>query len=90
MKTTRGMLGFTRSGRWSAILRAEATRPAVRRKVRVLPSSTNAASQLEVDVALSIIYAGAFVVLLLIVGVSRRARRHGGAYRAGVVGAMYE
>ena len=42
------------------------------------------------DVALSIIYAGAFVVLLLIVVLSRRARRHGGAYRAGVVGAMYE
>lgn len=42
------------------------------------------------DVALSIIYAGAFVVLVLIVVLSRRARRHGGAYRAGVVGAMYE
>jgi hypothetical protein len=43
-----------------------------------------------VDLALSILYAGAFVVLILIVVVSRRARRHGGAYRAGVVGAMYE
>ena len=42
------------------------------------------------DLALSILYAGAFVVLVLIVVVSRRARRHGGAYRAGVVGAMYE
>lgn len=42
------------------------------------------------DVALSIIYAGAFIVLVFIVVVSRRARRHGGAYRAGVVGAMYE
>lgn len=42
------------------------------------------------DVALSIIYAAAFLVLLLIVLLSRRARRHGGAYRAGVVGAMYE
>ena len=42
------------------------------------------------DLALSIIYAGAFVVLVLIVVLSRRARRHGGAYRAGVVGAMYE
>jgi hypothetical protein len=43
-----------------------------------------------VDLAFSIIYAGAFVVLVLIVVLSRRARRHGGAYRAGVVGAMYE
>jgi hypothetical protein len=43
-----------------------------------------------VDVALSIIYTGAFVVLVLIIVLSRRARRHGGAYRAGVVGAMYE
>ena len=42
------------------------------------------------DLALSLIYAGAFVVLVLIVVLSRRARRHGGAYRAGVVGAMYE
>ena len=42
------------------------------------------------DVALSVIYAGAFVILLLIVLLSRRVRRHGGAYRAGVVGAMYE
>lgn len=42
------------------------------------------------DAALSIVYAGAFVVLLLVVVLSRRARRHGGAYRAGVVGALYE
>ena len=42
------------------------------------------------DAALSVIYAGAVVVFLLIVVLSRRARRHGGAYRAGVVGAMYE
>lgn len=42
------------------------------------------------DAALGVIYAGAVVVFLLIVVLSRRARRHGGAYRAGVVGAMYE
>ncbi len=35
-------------------------------------------------------YGGAGVVLLLLVVLSRRARRHGGALRAGVVGAMYE
>jgi hypothetical protein len=36
------------------------------------------------------IYGGAGIVFLVIVVLSRRARRHGGAYRAGVVGAMYE
>jgi hypothetical protein len=44
----------------------------------------------SVDAALSVIYAGAVVVFLFIVVLSRRARRHGGSYRAGVVGAMYE
>jgi hypothetical protein len=38
----------------------------------------------------SLIYGGAGLVLLLIVVLSRRARRHGGAYRAGVMGALYE
>lgn len=42
------------------------------------------------DLALSLVYGGATVVFLLIVVLSRRARRHGGAYRAGVVGAIYE
>jgi hypothetical protein len=32
----------------------------------------------------------AFVVLVVIVVLSRRARRHGGAFTAGVAGAMYE
>ena len=32
----------------------------------------------------------ALVVLVLIVVLSRRARRHGGAFTAGVAGAMYE
>jgi len=30
------------------------------------------------------------VVLVLIILISRRARRHGGAFRAGVVGSIYD
>ena len=33
--------------------------------------------------------AGALLIVVLIL-LSRRARRHGGSYRAGVVGALYE
>jgi hypothetical protein len=33
---------------------------------------------------------GGFLILVLIVVLKRRARRHGGAARAGVVGALYE
>jgi hypothetical protein len=33
---------------------------------------------------------GGFLILVLIVALKRRARRHGGALRAGVVGATYE
>ncbi len=33
---------------------------------------------------------GGFLILILIVVLKRRARRHGGAMRAGVVGAIYE
>jgi len=40
--------------------------------------------------AMSMVWGGALIVLLLVVGLSRRARRHGGAFRAGVVGATYE
>ena len=36
------------------------------------------------------VWTGAFLVLLVIVVLSRRVRRHGGAFRAGVVGALYE
>ena len=35
-------------------------------------------------------WAGGILILVLIVVLKRRARRHGGAMRAGVVGAMYE
>ena len=37
-----------------------------------------------------VVWAGGFIILVLIVGLTRRARRHGGAMRAAVVGAMYE
>jgi hypothetical protein len=38
----------------------------------------------------ALIWTGGLIVLLIVVGLSRRARRHGGAYQAGVVGAMYD
>jgi len=37
-----------------------------------------------------LVWAAGALVLVVIVLVSRRARRHGGALRSGVVGAMYE
>jgi len=37
-----------------------------------------------------VIWGGGLLVVVLIVVLTRRARRHGGAIRAGVVGAMYE
>ena len=39
---------------------------------------------------LGVLYAAAPVVFLFLIVLSRRARRHGGTLRAGVVGAMYE
>jgi hypothetical protein len=39
---------------------------------------------------LGALYAAAPVVFLLLIVLSRRARRHGGTLRGGVVGAMYE
>jgi hypothetical protein len=39
---------------------------------------------------LAVVWIGALAILVLIIVISRRARRHGGSYRAGVVGAMYE
>jgi len=39
---------------------------------------------------LVVLYAAAPIVFLLLIVLSRRARRHGGTLRAGVVGAMYE
>ena len=40
--------------------------------------------------ALDVLYGGVIVVFLLIIVLSRRARRHGGALQAGVVGAIYD
>jgi hypothetical protein len=39
---------------------------------------------------LAIVYVTVPVVFLVLIVVSRRARRHGGSLRAGVVGATYE
>ena len=39
---------------------------------------------------LGLLYAAAPVVFLLLIVLSRRARRHGGTLRPGVLGAMYE
>ena len=39
---------------------------------------------------IGVVYAALPVVFLLLVVFSRRARRHGGSLRTGVVGAMYE
>ncbi len=39
---------------------------------------------------IEVVWGVAFVLLLIVVGLSRRARRRGGAYTAGVAGAMYE
>lgn len=39
---------------------------------------------------LGVLYATVPVVFLVLIVFSRRARRHGGTLRAGVVGAMYE
>jgi hypothetical protein len=36
-----------------------------------------------------LVWAGGALVLVVLVIVSRRAKRHGGAFRAGVVGALY-
>jgi hypothetical protein len=38
----------------------------------------------------SLVYGGTGILLVLIIMLSRRAKRHGGSYRSGVVGAMYE
>ena len=39
---------------------------------------------------LDVLYGGVIVVFLLIIVLSRRARRHGGALQAGIVGAIYD
>jgi hypothetical protein len=44
----------------------------------------------EMDKLISLVWMGGLVALVLVIVISRRARRHGGAFRAGVIGAMYE
>lgn len=39
---------------------------------------------------IELVWVGVSMVLVLLILLTRRARRHGGALRAGVVGAMYE
>jgi hypothetical protein len=39
---------------------------------------------------IELVWVGVAMVLVVLILVTRRARRHGGALRAGVVGAMYE
>jgi hypothetical protein len=39
---------------------------------------------------IELVWVGVCVVLVVLILVTRRARRHGGALRGGVVGAMYE
>lgn len=39
---------------------------------------------------LGVLYAAAPVVFLALIALTRRARRHGGTLRGGIVGAMYE
>jgi hypothetical protein len=41
------------------------------------------------DLLLSLVWTLGLVILITVVVISRRARRHGGAYRGGVAGAMY-
>jgi hypothetical protein len=41
-------------------------------------------------VIFDLLYGGAIVLFLLLIAASRRARRHGGAFQAGVVGAIYD
>jgi hypothetical protein len=45
---------------------------------------------MEADKLISAVWVAGLLVLVLVIIISRRARRHGGAFRAGVVGAIYE
>jgi len=45
---------------------------------------------LDTALILDAVYAGAALVFLVLIAVSRRVRRHGGTFTAGVAGAMYE
>ena len=45
---------------------------------------------MEAGQIIELLWVGVSMVLVVLILVTRRARRHGGALRAGVVGAMYE
>ena len=45
---------------------------------------------MDLAAAFSVTSGAVFVLFVGLVVLSRRARRHGGSYRAGVVGAVYE
>jgi hypothetical protein len=45
---------------------------------------------MELDKVIEVVWVAGLVFLVLLIVVTGRARRHGGSYRAGVVGAMYE
>jgi len=45
---------------------------------------------MDAALVFDVLYGGAAVLFLVIVVLSRRARRHGGALQAGVVGAIYD
>jgi len=45
---------------------------------------------MEADTLISVVWMAGLVILVLVILISRRARRHGGAFRAGVVGSIYE
>jgi hypothetical protein len=45
---------------------------------------------MDASAVISAVWGAAFLLLIVIVCLSRRARRHGGALRGGVAGAMYE
>ena len=45
---------------------------------------------MDVGTVFAILYAAVPVVFIFLIVLSRRARRHGGTLRAGVVGATYE
>jgi len=45
---------------------------------------------MDVEQIIELVWVGVSIVLVVLILVTRRARRHGGALQAGVVGAMYE
>jgi hypothetical protein len=42
------------------------------------------------DELIGVVWAAGLAILVLVIVISRRARRHGGSFRAGVVGSIYD